>query len=147
MRHNSMNVIRHREKIPVLIAVNEEKVRSTIKRAIFPSNCGIVGEVTNGKQALKLFERFKPKLSFLDIDLPVINGKEALAAIMEEDPEAIVVVFTPNASIDVVLDLVEKGASQVLKADISSMELKYVVRRLIRENQIKEMRYAIKQGH
>lgn len=80
-------------KIPVLIVDDERPARAKIRRLLLKdARFEVVGEASNGIQALELVEELKPALVFLDVQMPGIDGFEMLAAVgMERD---FVVVFS-----------------------------------------------------
>ncbi|WP_423595493.1 response regulator [Roseateles sp. MS654] len=53
-----------------------------------------VGEADNGWQALQAFERLRPDVTLLDIQMPVMDGLEALARLRALSPGARVIVLT-----------------------------------------------------
>lgn len=64
----------------------------------------VVGEARNGREAVALVERLRPAIVLMDLDLPVMNGIEAIERIMASRPTPIVVysayvdgVDSPNA--------------------------------------------------
>lgn len=60
----------------ILIVEDEEIIRTSLVYD-FPwqeNNCIVVGEASNGKEALKLIEEYEPDILLLDINMPVKNG-------------------------------------------------------------------------
>ncbi|HUO59437.1 MAG TPA: response regulator transcription factor, partial [Candidatus Acidoferrales bacterium] len=54
----------------------------------------IVGEASNGRDAIKLFRTHHPDITLMDLQMPEMNGIDALIAIRNESPEARVIVLT-----------------------------------------------------
>ncbi len=52
----------------------------------------------NGKDAVEIFDKCKPDLMFLDVEMPKMNGIEALKRIRKKNPDAKVVIVTGNSS-------------------------------------------------
>lgn len=79
----------------------------------------VVGEATNGREAIQLAERLLPDVVLLDISMPIMDGSEALPYIKEVSPGSKVIVisgFTWTEAAtrlpgDVVEGFVEKGTS------------------------------------
>lgn len=54
----------------------------------------IVGEARNGAEAIEQFERLRPDVTLMDLQMPVLDGLAALIAIRDAAPQARVVVLT-----------------------------------------------------
>jgi len=54
----------------------------------------IVGEGGDGVQAVEAFQRLRPDVTLMDLQMPIMGGLEAIAAIRAIDPEARIVVLT-----------------------------------------------------
>jgi two-component system chemotaxis response regulator CheY len=67
-------------------------------------------QARNGSEALALWERHSPRLSFLDIDMPEKSGLDVLKSIREASPEAFVVMVSGYASADNVRNTLALGA-------------------------------------
>jgi len=96
------------EVIRVLIVDDSSVVRKFIASAI--EGCKelqVVGEATNGKEALELFGRIQPDIITLDVEMPVMDGIETLGHIRRKDRKVPVVMFST---------LTERGARVTLEA-------------------------------
>jgi DNA-binding NarL/FixJ family response regulator len=58
----------------------------------------IVAEAGDGRTAVRLSAQVDPELVLLDLELPLVDGIDATAAVLHNVPEAIVVVLTPEGS-------------------------------------------------
>jgi len=54
----------------------------------------LVAEASNGKEAIDAFRSHRPDVTLMDLQMPELNGLEAIAAIREEFPEARIIVLT-----------------------------------------------------
>jgi two-component system chemotaxis response regulator CheB len=94
--------------IRVLIVDDSSVVRKFIASAI--EGCKelqVVGEATNGKEAIELFARIQPDIITLDVEMPVMDGIETLGHIRRKDRKVPVVMFST---------LTERGARVTLEA-------------------------------
>jgi DNA-binding NarL/FixJ family response regulator len=53
-----------------------------------------VGEASNGREALEQFKALRPDVTLLDLNMPEMDGLQALIAIREDSPQARIVVLT-----------------------------------------------------
>jgi two-component system LytT family response regulator len=79
--------------LTVLIVDDEPMARATL-RSLLEAESGIqlLGECSNGAEALASLRRNRPDLLFLDVEMPGMNGFEVIEALGEENPP--LVVFT-----------------------------------------------------
>lgn len=76
----------------------------------------VVGEASNGAQAVALVGKLKPSILLMDIEMPVMDGFEATKRIMVEEPTPIIIVTARHNPRDVEISLraVRLGALTVL---------------------------------
>jgi len=56
----------------------------------------LVGEASNGYEALDLFRKHRPDITLMDLQMPEMNGIDAIGAIRSEFPEARIIVLTTH---------------------------------------------------
>ncbi len=79
----------------------------------------VVGEAANGMEAVKMVRDLKPDIVTIDIEMPVMNGIDAIEKIMMDDAVPILVVTTRGDS-KTAYDAISRGALDlVVKPDIS----------------------------
>jgi two-component system chemotaxis response regulator CheB len=79
------------EKIKVLVADDSAFMRKLIQDILLTSNkIEIAGTARNGRDAIEKTIKLKPDVVTLDVEMPVINGIDALKMIMEESPVPVV---------------------------------------------------------
>src|SRR5262245_45527630 len=54
----------------------------------------LVGEASNGREAVEQFRKIRPDVTLMDLQMPLMDGIETIAAIRGEFPEARIVVLT-----------------------------------------------------
>ena len=89
-------------------------IREMIKDAA--TNCGwtITGEATNGQEAIEQYEVCKPDVMTLDLVMPEFDGLHALRGIIEQDPNAKVLVVSALDQQQVLKDAIKLGASDFI---------------------------------
>lgn len=102
-------------KTRILLADDEPHVREFLK-AIISSISGteLIGEATNGIEAVTLTQQLLPDIVLLDVNMPIMTGVEALEQIKAKCENTIVVMLTSVNGIDVVKDCIKKGAINYL---------------------------------
>jgi len=79
----------------ILIADDSAQVRQSLARMITCfSHLSVVGEATNGQEALVLIRQLQPDIVVLDLEMPELSGLEVLAAIKSENLKCTVMMFT-----------------------------------------------------
>jgi two-component system nitrate/nitrite response regulator NarL len=92
----------------------------------------VIGEAENGLQAVEMARALQPDLVVLDVDMPVMNGVEAVRLIREQVPAAKVVMLTVSESEDDLFDAVRYGAHGYLLKDLRPEQLYDMLRSVMR---------------
>ncbi|HET7106866.1 MAG TPA: response regulator transcription factor [Candidatus Acidoferrum sp.] len=87
----------------------------------------VIGEVSDGLEAVQKAAELKPDLILLDIGLPTLNGIEAARQIRKFSPESKIIFVSQESSADVVEEALSTGAcGYVVKTDVASQLLAVV---------------------
>ncbi len=78
-------------KIRVVIADDNNLFRETMRSILTQIGCQVIGQATNGRQAVVLTERLRPDLVLMDIEMPEMNGLQAAQYIQTHFPRPVVV--------------------------------------------------------
>ena len=70
----------------------------------------LVAEASNGREAVDQFRAHRPDVTLMDLQMPEMNGVEAMIAIREEFPSARIIVLTTYVGDAQVLRALEAGA-------------------------------------
>jgi two-component system chemotaxis response regulator CheY len=106
--------------IRVLVADDEEHVREVICAIVRTLGAQVVAEAGDGEQAVKLFDRLRPDVVILDINMPTMRGDEALTRILAIEPRVVAIMMTAQDTIDTVHDCLDRGASHyILKSNLA----------------------------
>jgi DNA-binding NarL/FixJ family response regulator len=74
----------------------------------------VVAEAANGREAIDQFRRHRPDVTLMDLQMPELNGIEAMTAIRAEFPEARIIVLTTYTGDVQVQRAIKAGASGYL---------------------------------
>ena len=88
----------------------------------------LVGEASNGREALKQFRMHRPDVTLMDLQMPEMNGLDALIAIRNEFPSAKVIVLTTYAGDVQILRALKAGAQAYLLKNMLHKELLDAIR-------------------
>jgi DNA-binding NarL/FixJ family response regulator len=88
----------------------------------------VIGEASNGREAIQQFRMHHPDVTLMDLQMPEMNGIDALIAIRNEFPEARVVVLTTYAGDVQILRALKAGAQAYLLKNTLHKELIETIR-------------------
>ena len=84
-------------QLKVLVADDDDGMRLVIKRLIEKTEgFELSGEATNGRDALAIFERERPQVVFLDVEMPEMDGVECARQILDTDPRVTILFATAH---------------------------------------------------
>ena len=92
-----------------------------------PDMC-LVAEASNGREAIQQFRAHRPDITLMDLQMPEMNGLEALMAIRGEFPEARVIMLTTYSGDVQVMRSMQVGARAYLLKNLLDKELLGTIR-------------------
>lgn len=84
----------------VLLADNSKSYRNVLRQLAEKAQFEIVGEAEDGIDAVEKYKALQPDLVIMDVDLPTVNGIQALKAMKQDDANASVIIITSNDDTD-----------------------------------------------
>jgi len=112
------------EKIRVLVVDDHIIVRDGICALLaLAGDIEVVGEASNGDEALKMVKELKPNMVLMDMAMPIMGGLEATRRICKEFPTTKVLVLTQYDDKEYVFPVIEAGASGFISKVAASSEL------------------------
>jgi DNA-binding NarL/FixJ family response regulator len=108
-----------------IVLVDDHKIlRDGLKNVIEKiANMKVVGEADNGREALELCSKLKPKVVVMDIAMPGLNGIEATRQIVKENPECKVIALSMHSNKRFVTGMINAGAFGYMLKDADASEL------------------------
>ena len=88
----------------------------------------LVGEASNGREAIQQFRAQRPDVTLMDLQMPDMNGIDAISAIRNEFPQARIVVLTTYTGDIQVLRALKAGAQGYLLKNLLHKELLQTIR-------------------
>lgn len=84
-------------ELKVLVADDDEGMRLVVKKIVAKfDGFTLCGEGHNGREALELFERERPQVVFLDVEMPEMDGVECARQIADTDPRVYIIFATAH---------------------------------------------------
>ncbi|GAB3649661.1 response regulator transcription factor [Echinicola sediminis] len=124
------------EKIKVILADDHMVVRSGIKNLL--ENEGeveVIGEASNGEEALEQVKALKPDLLIIDIRMPVMNGLDATKKLTALKIPTKALILSMHDDEDYILQSIDSGASGYLLKDTSKDEFMKAIRTIFQGGQ------------
>lgn len=113
----------------ILITDDSSFARKQMMRAL-PADWDVdVLNAADGKEAIEILLNTAPKVMFLDLNMPVMDGYETLEAIIKQDIEVVVIVVSGDIQPLAVQRVTEMGAIEFIKKPIKNEELREVLHR------------------
>ena len=111
-----------------MLADDHRMLREGLRRSMTEEGFDVVGEASDGLEAVKLSEELSPDVILMDVTMPELDGVEAARRIHLAQPDVRVVMLTMHADSDVVASAIRAGASGYLVKDCSTEEIASAVR-------------------
>ncbi len=92
----------------------------------------VVGEASNGKEAVELVKKLKPDVAVLDVSMPVMDGIEATRHIKSLAPGVAILILSAYDNDEFVFALLEAGAAGYLLKDAGGQEITNAIEAICR---------------
>ena len=95
------------------------------------SDLEVIGEVADGREALKLCRKLRPDLVLMDVMMPQMDGLAATRAVKQEFPDTAVLILTSYEDPDYLFDAIKAGAAGYILKVTSPLEIIDAVRSVL----------------
>jgi len=111
-------------KIRILLADDHQLMRSGVRLMLErESDLAVVGEASDGREAVALTKSLKPEVVVMDIGMPNLNGIEAAHQMTQDNPELAIVMVSMHSDETYVLRALKAGARGYLLKDSAEADL------------------------
>jgi DNA-binding NarL/FixJ family response regulator len=118
-------------KITILLADDHTVVRQGLKALLEAQpDMTVVGEASNGRQAMQIARKLAPDVVVMDIAMPSLNGLEATRQIIRAVPTAKVLILSSYNDDEYVSQLTEAGAAGYLLKQTAATDLIRAIREI-----------------
>ena len=106
----------------ILIADDHALFRDGLRSLLEAHDIVVVGEASNGEEAVELAWKLKPDVTLMDLMMPGIDGLEATKRLVAELPEVKVVILTASDDDANLFEAIKSGAKGYLLKDLESTQ-------------------------
>jgi DNA-binding NarL/FixJ family response regulator len=118
-------------RIRILVVDDHPVVRAGVETLVAgQADMTVVAQATNGREAIQQFRSHHPDVTLMDIQMPEMNGLDALIAIRNESREARIIMLTTYTGDAQVLRAIKAGAQGYLLKSSLHRELLETIRRV-----------------
>ncbi len=126
-----------KKKINILVADDHELVREGICRLLeLYENMEIVDEAADGLEAVSKVREHLPDLVLLDLNMPRMNGIDAVKKIKEISKEIKVLILTIHDEEEYIYEVTKAGAEGYVQKDIRPEELKNAINKVFKGSKV-----------
>jgi len=109
------------DTIKVFIADDHSMVRQGIKQLLeLDVTIEVVGQAGDGELAIKEIIRLNPDIALLDINMPIINGMDAIKILKEKKVKTKIIIVTIHNELEYLLKAIDDGAEGYVLKDSDS---------------------------
>ncbi len=120
------------DKISVLLVDDHSLVRRGFRRMLEDEpDLNVVGEASDGQEAIQQAQLLKPRVIVMDCALPEMNGIQATRRILEFAPQTLILMLTMHTEDTWVRQALEAGAKGYVLKNALDLELGSAIRRLV----------------
>ena len=120
--------------ITVLLAEDHLIVREGLFKLLSEEDIEVVGEATNGRQAVLLAKQLRPAVVVMDIAMPLLNGLEATRQILQAAPGSNVLILSAYSDAAYIEQAIAFGAKGFMLKHVSARDLCTAIREIEKGN-------------
>jgi len=102
-----------------------------LKNLIEENGYEVAGEAVNGEEAVEKYKDVQPDLVTMDITMPKMDGIEAIKEIVDDDPDADIIVCSAMGQKPMVIESLEAGAKDFIVKPIKPDKVKEALSNII----------------
>lgn len=115
----------------LLIVDDSSTVRRSIERHIFSDRVTEIYQAANGREAMELFERYRPEFVTMDLTMPEMDGLTCITRMMALKPDTRLMVISALGDAETAIEAVERGANEYVVKPFSIEDLNLALANLV----------------
>jgi two-component system chemotaxis response regulator CheY len=115
----------------LLIVDDSSTVRRSIERHILSDRVTEIYQAANGREALELFERYRPEFVTMDLTMPEMDGLTCISKMMALKPDTRLMVISALGDAETAIEAVERGANEYVVKPFSAKDLNLALANLV----------------
>jgi len=120
----AVNTIQSRK---VLLADDEVHIRTLLGTLVRSMGFEVVGNASDGNEAVVQFESKRPDLVLLDVNMPHKNGIQVLEEVLQIAPDTCVIMLTSLTDLETIENCLTLGAANYIRKDTPINEMKALI--------------------
>ena len=115
----------------LLIVDDSRTVRRSIERHILSDRVTEIYQAANGREAMELFERYRPEFVTMDLTMPEMDGLTCISKMMALKPDTRLMVISALGDAETAIEAVERGANEYVVKPFSAEDLNLALANLV----------------
>ena len=100
--------------INILIADDLKFIKLVLRELVEKAGFRVVGEASNGEEAVELYQEKRPDVVLMDITMPKMDGLAALKQILKFDPQAKIIMCSALGQQSLIVQALQLGAKDFI---------------------------------
>ena len=118
-------------ELRVVIADDAMFMRTVLKNLLLEENIEVVGEASNGNEAIELAKAERPDIMTLDITMPELDGISAIPKILEASPNTKIIMVSAMGQQGMVIDAIKKGAKDFITKPFEKSRILQAIKKVM----------------
>jgi two-component system, chemotaxis family, chemotaxis protein CheY len=115
----------------LLIVDDSSTVRRSIERHILSERVTEIYQAASGREAMELFERYRPEFVTMDLTMPEMDGLTCISKMMALKPDTRLMVISALGDSETAIEAVERGANEYVVKPFSAEDLNLALANLV----------------
>ena len=116
--------------LKILIADDSKTIRKIMRLQLEEMGHEVIAEANNGHEAVEMYFKHSPDLITMDMQMPDMNGLEAVTTIKKVDKKVKIIMITAHGQKDLVMGSIKQGVSDYVLKPITTEKLESSIKKI-----------------